>query len=105
MGVLTHKEYLNLKKPVKKAVGRNAPAKQDIQKEVKEEVPVYEYHLLHPENSLEGDLQNFEDVLKLNGKEYQRVCKGGIVRTRDEVLKNFLTKKGYILMEKVLIDG
>lgn len=108
MPVLTQKEY-DYKKAIKKSLkendeGSKAPSsillKED--KVIKKKKDVYEYYLLHPENGVD-DLQNFQDVITLEEKEYKRECKGGVIKTKEEVLANFLLKKGYILMEKIKV--
>lgn len=61
------------------------------------------YHLFHPENGQENDLQDFEDIIKIDGKEYSRICKNGMVKTEDKELMDFLLRKGYEFIGE--IDG
>lgn len=76
---------------------RGVKAPQDCIKKVT-------YYLLHPENGADGHSQDFEDVLNIDGKEYKRVCKRGIVITDEEVLAEFLLFKGYKLMDESKIN-
>ena len=63
----------------------------------------FKYYLLHPENGIGSDLQNFEDVINLEGKDYKRVCRNGVVVTEEKELAEFLIDKGYPLMEKIAL--
>lgn len=106
MGVLTQKDYAKLKG--QKVNGNGSvetlplPAKNRRKKsKIK---PIFEYHLLHPENGLDVR-QNFKDEIKIDGKSYKRVCEGGVVKTSSEVLLKFLLKKGYLLMYEGIKNG
>lgn len=107
MAVFTQKEYTNLNKksttikPKKEILIPDVISSGEIKKSPEE---IFKYYLLHPENGVMGNLQNFEDVIKLEGKEYKRICKRGVVITTEKPLANFLIKKGYILMEKIKIE-
>lgn len=102
MPVLTKEQY-------EKKKGKSFVETKDIPSVLAPELPVsgsdskpvkkYEWFLLHPENGV-NNLQDFQDVLKIDGKEYKRNCERGIVRTKDKPLADFLLKKGYLLMEK-----
>lgn len=109
MAVLTEKEYKALP-----TWGRvtyiDEPKKHadvsivKINKNRKEKIIKKMYHLFHPENGIEGDLKDFEDTLILEGIEYKRICKMGVVQTGEKKLVKFLLSKGYEFIGEV-IDG
>ena len=108
MPVLTHNDFLKVKQD--KTQGdeslKDTPPKSiDIStgEEKPSPVEIFKYYLLHPENGVGSDLQNFEDVINLNGKDYKRVCKNGVVVTEEKELAEFLIGKGYPLMEKIAV--
>jgi len=100
MPVLSHEEYEDFKKESKTKNERLIKV-IDKQEKVGEQSPTFKtiWYLLHPENGTD-DFQNFEDVIKIEGKDYKRVCKNGIIRTSLEPLAKFLLNKGYMLLEK-----
>ena len=101
MPVLTQKEY---KEKNKDSIGDISPIESSNsivlpeEKTVKKET-VYEYRLMHPENPKDFPL-DFQDTLTIEGNEYLRECKRGIVTTIHKPLADFLMKKGYELMYK-----
>lgn len=83
----------------------NLDKREKVESQIVEDPPKppkdrFRWALMHPENGANGDLQNFEDVLNLDGTPYKRVCHRGVVKTIDEPLAEFLISKGYQLMYK-----
>lgn len=112
MPVLTQKEYESkiskeVSLPVSEddsSLGDSELSSSRVKKFIKKK-EIFTYYLLHPENGADGDLQNFEDVINIDGKDYKRSCKNGSIITEEEVLVEFLMGKGYQLMEKILKGG
>lgn len=107
MAVFTQKEYKNLHKKSTKINPKEEiipPIIISSEEPKKSSEEIFKYYLLHPENGVMGNLQNFEDVIKLEGKEYKRVCRRGVVITIEKPLADFLIKKGYMLMEKIKVE-
>lgn len=96
MAVLTQDEFEKTT-----AKRHRIPPKQSIKSGRDKTLPddCYKYSLLHPENGID-DYQNFEDVINIDGKNYKRICKNGILETTEDLLAEFLMLKGYKLMEK-----
>jgi len=98
--VLTQKERMNVSLK-KETLEINLADLEKITKSAKTiKKSIFTYYLLHPENGFDC-LQEFEDVIKIDNKEYNRICNGGVVKTSEEPLADFLLKKGYLLMEKL----
>lgn len=99
MKVFTSKEYKELSKVKESAEGKLVEL-NDRSDSGGKSPPLedFTWHLLHPENGI-YELQNFEDVLKIDGKEYKRKCQNGVVVTKDKVLAEFLISKGYEIIE------
>lgn len=109
MAVYTHKEYSEkqaeaqgLPEPTKKQ--RLTSLIDPASPKSVQERTLYEYYLLHPENGADGDLQEFEDIVNVYGTEYKRVCKRGIVKTKEKDLADYLLDRGYLLMEKIEVE-
>lgn len=60
--------------------------------------PSKTFVLLHPENE-QFILKNFEDEVNLKGVKYKRICKNGIVRTKDKILADYLIEQQYRLLK------
>jgi len=99
MPVLTQEEYEKYRKSGMVQGGIVPPTIPDV----KEEQSI-EYWLLYPEIEKGEPLPSFQDVIKLGGIEYKRVCERGIVKTKDKPLYEFLKKKGYGLMHKENVE-
>lgn len=99
MGVLTQKEY---KKKLLE-INKEDQVKQRAFEVKTEKAPVepekeFEYILLYPENPA-GNYKNFEDEVDIAGKKYKRICRGGIIKTKEKVLSDFLVSVGHELLE------
>ena len=91
-GVMTRKEYLHKKKsqPLKK------PVKVSGAEAVKVSAP--DSFLSDTDIVLQDpDLKTYEDKIVLDGRTIARVCKNGILRTRDIALAEFQKSKGYLI--------
>ena len=100
MAVLTRKEYEKRNSSLQKKEEGYFPLQFPIEKP--EEKIIGEnivYVLLHPENGT-SDFLNFKDFVMIDNIKYFRECKNGIVKTKDIPLKNFLTGKGYLLLDE-----
>lgn len=97
MALLTKKEYLELEK---KEIKKSEITVDEIKLSAVVEEKKFIYFLLYPEN-VENYPSNFEDIIKIDNKEYKRKCENGIVKTNEHILADFLLKKGYILLEKL----
>lgn len=111
MPIFTQKEYekkkkdnifssINSEKEDDRLIGDVKRSSSKIKNKIVSKEKTFKYWLLHPENSANGDYQNFEDVIKIGEKEYKRSCKNGVVVTTEKVLAEFLLYKKYILLEK-----
>jgi hypothetical protein len=106
MPVLTYKDINE--KGKKKSSFLKSPKKElfQVEEEIpkKRKIPLTIYVLLHPENGM-YDRQNFQDVVKINNKDYERECKNGLVRTTEIVLKDYLITQGYLLIDTIEDKG
>ena len=55
-----------------------------------------EYLLMHPERPRNGTMV-WEQGFVIDGQTYPVICDNGTVRTREEALKDFFIKQGWIL--------
>lgn len=101
MPVLTQAEYEKFQKSGSLERGIKPPPKPVIKEEEKQDI---EYWLLYPEIEQGCELPSFEDVIKIDGKHYRRICERGIVKTKDKPLYKFLKKKGYEIMHKKRVE-
>lgn len=104
MPILSQKEYAEFKETQKR---KNEVLDISEEKVIKEGASPPSnnklWYLLHPENG-QGDYLNFEDVLNIDGENYKRICKNGVVKTSEEPLAEFLIKKGYQILEVVPLE-
>ena len=75
--------------------------KAEVEKPLPEALPEEKEHVfLYPD--IEKDTEkNFEDELNFNGVKIKRVCKNGIIRTRNKLLIDFMLQKKYELLEVI----
>lgn len=97
MPVLTQAEYEKFQKSGSLERGVKPLPEPVVKDEHKQDI---EYWLLYPEIEQGSDLPSFQDVIKIDNREYLRTCERGIVKTKDKPLYKFLKKKGYELMYK-----
>lgn len=91
MAVLTRQEYEQRKtknNPVKK---ETVKVKSEIVDAPKTLTVLYVYQ--------DPETRTFKDKVKINGREIERVCNNGILRTEDKDLASFLSGKGWLLLD------
>ena len=98
MPVLTKDEYMKLKE---QGTAQAVPDSGSIEKKEVKTVK-YLWYLMHPEMGYD-EKPTFQDVLNIDGNEYERICVNGTVKTDQKVLRDFLVKKGYFEMHKEVI--
>ena len=103
MGVLTQEE---LDEKLKKSPSKGKQIKQE-RVAPKLQAPAvlskFKWLFFHPENPADS-YKNFKINVKINNEDHEIACNNGQVETDKDVVAEYLTKSGYILIKKLEVN-